>query len=40
MNFSGAKILRIQDSGEGFNTVAAAQRYTQRLRGSTKQGSR
>jgi len=30
--------LRIQDSGEGFDTVAAARRYTQSLRDSAKQG--
>jgi len=30
--------LRIQDSGEGFDTVAAARRYTQGLRDSAKQG--
>ena len=30
--------LSIQDSGEGFDTVAAARRYTQALRDSTKQG--
>ena len=30
--------LSIQDSGEGFDTVAAARRYTQGLRDSTKQG--
>jgi len=31
-------MLRIQDSGEGFDTVAAARRYTQGLRDSVKQG--
>jgi len=31
-------VLRIQDSGQGFDTVAAARRYTQGLRDSTKQG--
>ena len=30
--------LSIQDSGEGFDTVAAARRYTQALRNSAKQG--
>lgn len=30
--------LRIQDSGAGFDTVAAARRYTQALQESTKQG--
>lgn len=30
--------LRIQDSGAGFDTVAAARRYTQGLRDSSKQG--
>lgn len=30
--------LSIQDSGEGFDTVAAARRYTQALRQSAKQG--
>ncbi|WP_306397096.1 sensor histidine kinase [Telluria beijingensis] len=30
--------LGIQDSGEGFDTVAAARRYTQALRNSAKQG--
>ena len=30
--------LRIQDSGEGFDTVAAARRYTQALRESTRYG--
>lgn len=30
--------LRIQDSGQGFDTVAAARRYTRALRDSTKQG--
>ena len=30
--------LRIQDCGEGFDTVAAARRYTQALQDSTKQG--
>lgn len=29
--------LRIEDSGEGFDTVAAARRYTQSLRDSAKQ---
>jgi signal transduction histidine kinase len=30
--------LSIQDSGEGFDTVVSARRYTQALRNSTKQG--
>ena len=33
-----AGCLRIQDSGAGFDTVAAARRYTQALRNSTKVG--
>lgn len=32
------KCLSIQDRGSGFDTVAAAQRYTRSLRDSTKQG--
>jgi signal transduction histidine kinase len=32
------KCLSIQDSGTGFDTVAAARRYTESLRDSTKQG--
>lgn len=37
VSLSGGR-LRIQDSGEGFDTVAAARRYTQALRNSAKQG--